>query len=112
VGDVAGYLAQPVHQLLNAGQHGIEAGDELVDLVVRAAHGNAGREIPLHDGAAGAGDRVDAAEETAAEKGTAGDGQDQGEATRPGEGANDGALHVDQAVRVLGHQQGTSRQAK
>ena len=105
VGDVARHLAQPVHELLDARQHGVEAGHELVDLVVRPAHGNPGREIAFHDGAAGARDRVDAAQEIAAEQRAAGDGQQESEAARPDEGADDGALHVDQPVGVLGHQQ-------
>ena len=105
VGDVARNLAQPVHELLDAAQHGIEVGDELVELVLRAAHGNAGREVAFHDGAAGAGDGVDAAQEGVAEPGAAGDRQQQGEAARPREGAHDGSLHVDEAIGILGDQQ-------
>jgi len=38
----------------------IEARHELIDLVMRAANGNASRKIAFHDGKAGAGDGVDA----------------------------------------------------
>ena len=105
VGDVARHLAQPVHELLDAAQHGVEAGDELVDLVVRAAHGNACREVALHDGAVGAGDRIDAAQEGIGQDGAAGDGEQQGETAGPGEGAHDGVLHVGEARGILGDQQ-------
>ena len=83
----------------------LRLGDELVDLVVGAAHGNARREIALHDGAAGAGDGVDAAQEARADQRAAGDREQQREPARPGEGADDGVLHVGQPVGVLGHQQ-------
>ena len=94
VRDVARYLAQAGHQRLDAVEHGVEAGDELIDLVVGAAHGNARRQIALHDGAAGAGDGVDAAQELSAHQHATGDGEEKREPACPGERTHDGALHV------------------
>ncbi len=105
VGDVARHLAQAVHQLLDAAQHGVEARHQLVDLVARAALGNARRQIALHDGAAGAGDGVDAAQEARADQRAAGDGEQQRKPARPHEGAGDGVLHLGEPVGVLGDQQ-------
>jgi hypothetical protein len=105
VGDVARDLAQAVHQLLDAAQHGVEARHQLVDLVVGAAHRNARRQIAFHDGEAGARDGVDATQETRADQRAAGDGEQQREAARPHEGARDGVLHLGQTIGVLRHQQ-------
>jgi hypothetical protein len=104
VRDVAGHLAQAVHELLDAVEHGVEAEHELVDLVVVAAHRDAGARVALHDGAAGAADRVDAAHEVAAQQHAAADRQQQRQRAGPGEGAHDGVLHVDQAAGILRHQ--------
>ena len=95
---------RPSMQLLDAVEHGVEPDHELVDLVVVAAHGDAGAEIAFHDGAAGAADRVDAAHEVAAQQHAAADRQQQRQGAGPGEGLHDGVLHVDQAARILRHQ--------
>ena len=111
VGDVAGDLAQAVEQLLDAVQHGVQPDHQLVDLVVVAAHRDAGAEIAFHDGAAGAADRVDAAHEVAAQQHAAADRQQQRQGAGPGEGLHDGVLHVDQAAGILRHQDERCRRA-
>jgi len=45
VGDVARDLAQAVHQLLDAAQHGVRLDTSWFDLVVGAAHRNARRQV-------------------------------------------------------------------
>ena len=68
VGDVVGHLAQGAHQLLDARQHGVEALRQAVELVAGAVERDAPGEIAGHDGAAGVGDGLDAAQHAAADQ--------------------------------------------
>ena len=76
MGDVVGHLPHIFHQRRDAVQHGVDGLGQPVQFVLGAAHRNAGFQIAIHDGAAGLGDRVGAAEKAAADQ-TAGQDRQQ-----------------------------------
>jgi hypothetical protein len=68
VGNIVGHPLHALHQSLDSVQHGIQVDRQLIHLVFAAARRHALRKIPLHDRARGSIDRLDAAQESDAER--------------------------------------------
>ena len=63
VGDVVRHLLQAADQALDPFQHRVEAGGEMVELVVGAVQRDPARQVPAHDRAGGEADGLDPAQD-------------------------------------------------
>ena len=82
VGDVARDLLHAGHEALDLVEHLVQADGQPVELVARAGNGNALRQVARHDGAAGGGDGLDAAQEIAAHQHAAEEAENDGDGER------------------------------
>ena len=99
MGNVVGDLAQALHEGVNPIQHLVQARRQQVEIVARAAGGNALRQIPGHDRLGRDADGFDAAEHARAHKDAADQPEEHGEQDSPAEGADD---HLAGLAKLIG----------
>ena len=100
VGDVVRDLPQPLHQELNAVQHGVGVGGEAVEFVPRTDQRHTPAEVALHDTSRDAVDRLHPAQRAEAGDDPADDREKQGECRRDAEAADDLLLEMDHVAEV------------
>ncbi|KAF5033895.1 hypothetical protein DSECCO2_601880 [anaerobic digester metagenome] len=113
VGDVVGHLLDPVHELGDLVEHGVQVAGQPVELVAGPAAGDAAGEVAGHDFPAGLVDHVDALEHPAAGQQPAHAAEHHREPQAPDERVHDQPLHLeakrhvasDQQVEVAGQQE-------
>ena len=105
VGDVVRDLAHAGHQRFDAGQHVVESGGELVEVVAAPADRDAPGQVAVHDLAAGLVDRLQAAQHAVAQHPATEQGQGGGDGEPPGEGVEDQTAGPREVAHVPPHQQ-------
>ena len=107
--NVSGYLAQVIHERLNAVEHGVDAGRQIVEFVAGIRHRYAPLQIAFDDVAAGFTDHFDLPHQPAAHDGTSRQRQGDGCGQTPCEGTHDHLFHFMKLVRTPSDEEVLSR---
>ena len=91
--DVAGHLLQSEHQILNAIQHSIQAGAEVIEFIIGAAQRHPLPQIPRHDRTARTADGLNSVKHAVTHRGATGERQHHGGGESKKTCANDNFAH-------------------